>query len=60
MSTNAGFPDSSVVEHLAYNARGREFESRLGQLFSRTFTFHQCRFYVPSPMATIKQNILCS
>ena len=30
---------SSVVEHFAYNARGREFESHSCHLFSRTFTF---------------------
>ena len=29
-------PDSSAVEHLTYEVKGREFEPRLGQLFSRT------------------------
>ena len=34
------WPDSSVGRALTYKVRGREFESRSGRLFSRTFTFH--------------------
>ena len=34
------WPDSSVGRAPTYNVRGREFESRSGRLFSRTFTFH--------------------
>ena len=34
------WPDSSVGRAPTYKVRGREFESRSGQLFSRTFTFH--------------------
>ena len=30
-------PDSSVGRALTYNVRGREFQSRSGRLFSRTF-----------------------
>ena len=33
--------DSSVGRALTYNVRDREFESRSGLLFSRTFTFHK-------------------
>ena len=33
------WPDSSVGRAPTYKVRGREFESRSGQLFSRTFTF---------------------
>ena len=29
-------PDSSAVEHLTYEIKGREFEPRSGRLFSRT------------------------
>ena len=32
--------DSSVGRTPTYKARGHEFESRSGRLFSRTFTFH--------------------
>ena len=32
------WPDSSVGRAPTYNVRGREFESRSGRLFSRTFT----------------------
>ena len=32
-----------LVEHLAYKVMGCEFESRSGQLFSRTFSFHFSR-----------------
>ena len=35
-----GWPDGSVGRALTYNVRGREFESRSGRLYSRTFTFH--------------------
>ena len=34
------WPDSSVGRAPTYKVRGREFESRSGRLFSRTFTFH--------------------
>ena len=34
------WPDSSVGRAQTYKVRGREFESRSGRLFSRTFTFH--------------------
>ena len=34
------WPDSSVGRARTYKVRGGEFESRSGQLFSRTFTFH--------------------
>ena len=34
------WPDSSVGRTPTYKVRGREFESRSGRLFSRTFTFH--------------------
>ena len=34
------WPDSSVSRAPTYKDRGREFESRSGWLFSRTFTFH--------------------
>ena len=33
------WPDSSVGRAPTYKVRGREFESRSGRLFSRTFTF---------------------
>ena len=33
------WPGSSVGRALTYIVRGREFESRSGRLFSRTFTF---------------------
>ena len=34
------WPDSSVGIAPTYKVRGREFESRSGRLFSRTFTVH--------------------
>ena len=34
------WPDSSVGRAPTYKVRGRDFESRSGRLFSRTFTFH--------------------
>ena len=34
------WPDSSVGRAPTHKVRGREFESRSGRLFSRTFTFH--------------------
>ena len=33
------WPDGSVGRAPTYKVRGREFESRSGRLFSRTFTF---------------------
>ena len=35
------WPDSSVGRAPTYKVRGREFESRSGRLFSRTFTVHK-------------------
>ena len=34
------WPDGSVGRAPTYKVRGREFESRSGRLFSRTFTCH--------------------
>ena len=39
------WPDSSVGRALTYNVRGREFESRSGRLFSRTFNFHSMNIF---------------
>ena len=41
------WPDSSVGRALIYNVRGREFESRSGRLFSRTFNFHFSQILLP-------------
>ena len=42
------WPDSSDGRALMFNVRGREFESRSGRLFSRTFTFHFFQILLPS------------